>query len=134
MRSFRSSRSFRSFRSFRSHASLDCEPRRLRARLFPVLGLVPFSDGPQTVVTKWHRQCREKGKPQRKPHKREGGRQRHHRGVQNPFPSSVCSPLRGVATLRVMQTLCGKPAKSACNKRLCQVHRLPVLGLMPVKL
>ena len=47
--------------------------------LFPVLGLVPVRDVPQTAASPlkcgitWHLQCREKGKPQRK-QLREGGR------------------------------------------------------------
>ena len=81
--------------------------------LFPVLGLVPVRDGPLTAASPL--QCGHhvaprvprKGKPQRKHPGREAG-QRHTEEstkTQNPFLPRLCSPLRGVATLKVLQTL-----------------------------
>ena len=94
--------------------------------LFPVLGMVPVRDRTRTAASPL--QCGHHVAPavprkgetrQRKP-LREGGRapeapQRESTKTQNPFPPFVCSILCGVATQRVLQTLCGKSAESACN-------------------
>ena len=58
--------------------------------------------------------------------------------TQNPFHPFVCSPFCGVATLRVLQTLCGKSVdllpEELQGRGLPGGPSKPVLGVVPVRL
>ena len=111
--------------------------------------MVPVRDRPRTAVSlvKCGHQStcsaeKRRKKTQRKPLPEGGagarGTPEESTKTQNPFLPFVCSPFCGVATLRVLQILCGKSVdflpEELQGRGLPGDLQKPVLGVVPVRL